>query len=145
MHLLTTLLAATTLTSLTYALGINCLGSIKCALQHPLLKGGHPLDDVVASIDSIDPNRFFQNGEHIACVNSLCAFLQNSGGAPGHSIIDLAHALQGHGCGNCGSVPLFFFQGDNDGGIGELTINAVAEDTEWGCGSGKLGGGCGRG
>jgi hypothetical protein len=42
--------------------GINCQGSFQC---FPLTD--NPLKQVVDSINSIDPNRFYQNGEQIAC------------------------------------------------------------------------------
>lgn len=104
--------------------GINCNGSGNC----PGVAGD--LSTLISFGWSIDPNRWYNNGEHIVCVQSqlgtgLCAFLQNTGGAPGSSIQPLLQALQGHGCNKCGSVPMNFLQGDNSEDHGELTVNAV--------------------
>ncbi|KAL5341311.1 killer toxin [Aspergillus crustosus] len=124
MHLPTILSIGLVLTT-TSALGINCRGSSDCSLTDC-----PSLGQVLSIIEEIDDNSWFDNGEHIACIRagaqaySLCAFLQNSGGALGSSIKTLARELQQHGCGNCGSVPLFY-PGDNDVNNGELTFNAV--------------------
>lgn len=115
------LLITLTLAATSSALGINCRGSFQC-----IFLTDSPLDTVVGFIDQIDESRFYQNGEHIACTGFICAFLQNSGGAPGSSIKTLAHNLLDHGCHQCGSVPLFFPQ-DNDVANGQLTINAAEE------------------
>ncbi|KAJ5649517.1 killer toxin [Penicillium longicatenatum] len=114
------LLAALTSTAEALALGINCRGSSNC---------GAP--DAPELIDQIDPSRWYDNGEQIACQNealdegAVCAFLQNSGGAPASSIITLARELEDHGCGVCGSIPLFY-PNDNNVDDGELTINFVS-------------------
>lgn len=106
-------------------LGINCRGSGNC------LGIGGSIDDLLGVISNIDPNRWYNDLENIACIetelrNGLCVFMQGTSGAPGSSIGPLVQALKDHGCKKCGSVPLFFPQGDNnpdDHGI--LTINAV--------------------
>ncbi|KAL4886885.1 killer toxin [Aspergillus karnatakaensis] len=113
-----------TLSPTALTLGINCRGSSNCAQPD-----APALINLVALIDNIDPNRWYDNGQQIACQNeaflqgAVCAFLQNSGGAPGSSIITLARDLRDHGCAVCGSVPLFFPQGDNNVDDGELTVN----------------------
>jgi hypothetical protein len=96
-------LLALSLTGSTTALGINCRGSANCntfgdnqmavALTH--------------AIDGIDTNRWYNNGDHIACVGSgapitgnggFCAFLQGTGGTNGGKIKELAHYIPEHGC-----------------------------------------------
>lgn len=130
---------ATVLSLLTPALGlgINCRGSGACAfsISSDIAKR---LTDY---IDGIDPNRWYNNGEHIACatfdadegtVGHICVFLQNTGGAPGQNIRGLAHFIPEHGCRDCGSVP-YFFPDDNNVDDGELTYNVVGSDA---CGDG---------
>jgi len=121
------LLILAALFNLAAALGINCHGG-GC---------GPPASTLTRAIEGIDPNRWFANGEQIACAtvitvsgdtgptsSSSCAFLQNTGGAWGSRILELAHYLQDHGCKGCGSVP-YFYPEDNDVSHGELTYNAV--------------------
>lgn len=108
------------------ALGINCRGSGNC----PGVAGS--LNDLISIVANIQGDRFYNNQENIACIKSqlgtgLCIFAQNSGGLPGSSVLPLLQALSGHGCGKCGSVPLFFPQGSNDPTFGILTVNAVTE------------------
>jgi hypothetical protein len=95
------------------------------------------------SIDNIDPNRWYSNREQIACASAtlvvqninhlarrsggnvwICAFLQNTAGAPGSKILELAHRIDAHGCTVCGSVP-YFYPAENDVSRGELTYNYV--------------------
>lgn len=104
--------------------GINCNGSGDCA--------GTPgtLGDLIADAYQIDPNRWYNNGEHIACSDNrggggLCAFFQNTLGGPGSSVLTLLQDLQAHGCNKCGSIPVNFPQGDNSENHGELTVNFV--------------------
>ncbi|KAI5465242.1 killer toxin [Mariannaea sp. PMI_226] len=112
-------------TSGVLGLGINCQGNYECH------DAGGSVGDLISYVLPIDPNRWYNNGEHIACVENhlgtgICAFLQGTGGAPGSSILPLLQALQDHGCYKCGSVPLYFPQGDNDPNThGILTINYV--------------------
>lgn len=122
---------------LTTALGINCRGSGAC----PLAIDNDIAQRLTNYIDGIDPNRWYNNGEHIACatfsadegtVGHICAFLQNTGGAPGQNIRGLAHFIPEHGCNKCGSVP-YFFPADNNVDDGELTYNVVGSDA---CGDG---------
>jgi hypothetical protein len=120
------LLIFATLFSLAAAVGINCAGG-SC---------GPPASTLTRAIEGIDPGRWFANGEQIACAtvtiwsatgptsSSSCAFLQNTGGAWGSRILELAHYLQDHGCQSCGSVP-YYYPEDNDVSHGELTYNAV--------------------
>ncbi|KAK5999180.1 hypothetical protein PT974_01570 [Cladobotryum mycophilum] len=86
-------------------LGINCRGSGQC----PFIGSGHA-KQLVGFINGIDPNRWYNNGQPIACEGILCAFLQNTGGAWGRNIKGLAHFITDHGCDNCGSVPYFFLE-----------------------------------
>jgi len=104
--------------------GINCEGNANC----PGVVGS--LSEIKSFANGADDNRFYQNGEHIACVESLagtglCAFLQNTGGVPGSSIKTLLQDLLDHGCKKCGSVPVFFPSDNNDGDHGILTVNEV--------------------
>ncbi|KAL4908781.1 killer toxin [Aspergillus multicolor] len=125
MHL-RSMLSLPLLLSTASALGINCRGSSDCSLTD-----APSLGEIVSLIEEIADDSWWDNGEHIACIRSgshaysICAFLQNSGGAPGSSVKTLARELQGHGCGVCGSIPLFY-PDDNDVNDGELTVNAVA-------------------
>jgi len=107
------------------SLGINCHGSCTAGI--------HPGGALTRAIERIDPGRWFANGEQIACISysnsdggfsSYCAFLQNTGGAWGSRILELAHYLQAHGCKGCGSVP-YFYPEINDVSHGELTYNYV--------------------
>ncbi|KAJ6541760.1 killer toxin [Mycena capillaripes] len=106
-------------------LGINCDGSLKCHEQ--------PHDTaqlLVEYINAVDPGRYYENGQHIACRNNICAFLQ---GVPvrmsGAAIQNIAHFIVEHGCTVCGSVPT---SEDTDG---LLTFNFVSEAS---CGEGGV-------
>ena len=123
----TRLLVLAALFHIATALGINCRGS--CGVG---VRAARP---ITRAIEGIDPGRWFANGEQIACVSyadseggysSYCAFLQNTGGAWGSRILELAHHLQAHGCKGCGSVP-YFYPEDNDVSRGELTYNYVSK------------------
>ncbi|KAL5341312.1 killer toxin [Aspergillus crustosus] len=126
MHIQLALLAALTSTTEVLGLGINCRGSSNCTAPD-----APDLIDLVPLIDQINPSRWYNNGQQIAYLNenvddgAFCAFLQNSGGAPASSIITLARGLRDHGCGLCGSMPLFF-PDDNNVDDGELTVNFVS-------------------
>lgn len=108
--------------------GINCRGAGSCATTAGLNVSLRGLRDFVSQID---PNRWYANGEHIVCQEKVagfgfCVYLQNTGGAPGFSIMPLMDALVQHNCGLCGSVPLFYPQGDNNAEHGGwLTVNYV--------------------
>jgi hypothetical protein len=113
--------------------GINCEGSGWCASAN-----SNVAQDLSNLLQGVDPNRWYNNGEWIGCVQSdgsfgvpdasgnvgFCAFLQNSGGDWGSVIKSLAPDIPGHGCRVCGSVPLSF-PGDNNVNDGELTFNMV--------------------
>ncbi|KAJ5394693.1 hypothetical protein N7509_000246 [Penicillium cosmopolitanum] len=107
------------------ALGINCQGSSQCG------NVDGRSTDILASVQKIDPNRTYFNGQRIACWKAgagdgLCAFLQGTGGIQGSLIPELVQDLVNHGCTRCGSVPVFFNSGDNNiNDHGELTINYV--------------------
>ncbi|KAF7347314.1 KP4 killer toxin [Mycena venus] len=111
------------------AFGINCEGSMKC--------NGQPHDTAELLVgyitDGINPGRYYSNGQHIACRNNICAFLQ---GVPepmsGAGIKIVAKLIVGHGCTVCGSVPT---GPDNDDRYGELTFNFVSEAA---CGDGGM-------
>ena len=117
------------------ALGINCRGSSRCnngIMQHFLYQADH-----------LDPNRWYQNNQKIMCQlyedvftsGAFCLFLQNTGGVPGSSIKPLVQALSDHGCKGCGSVPVFYPQGDNNPDHhGILTLNFVSDPGRYGCG-----------
>jgi hypothetical protein len=67
---------------------------------------------------------WFAEGQQIACEGSICAFIQNAGGAWSWQIKTLAQDLADHGCKICGSVPIGF-PGTNDVSQGQLTFNYV--------------------
>ncbi|KAF4771183.1 hypothetical protein HAV15_012316 [Penicillium sp. str.  len=119
------------LTASTTALGINCRGSANCNT----FGNNQIAAQLTHAISGIDTNRWYNNGDHIACVGSgapitgnggFCAFLQGTGGTNGGKIKDLAHYIPEHGCGACGSVP-YFYPGDNDVSHGQLTFNYVSD------------------
>ncbi|CAG7997024.1 unnamed protein product [Penicillium salamii] len=123
--------------STTTALGINCRGSGNC---NTFGNGLVAVELASKIIHEIDPNRWYNNGEHIACVGSgntwtgsggFCAFLQNTGGTNGAKLQELAGYIPDHGCKQCGSVP-YFFPGDNDVANGELTFNYVSDSCSTG-------------
>ncbi|KAL3463487.1 killer toxin [Aspergillus heterothallicus] len=131
----------TTLAASVSGLGINCRGSSNCgSFVFGNYANGNPLEQLNRLIqNNIDPSQWYNNGEQIACLKGsvfytpsyICAFLPNSGGAPGLSIKNLLPYPIDHGCGTCSSVPLFF-PGDNDVNNGILTLNSVSG----GCGTG---------
>nr|PNR29513.1 hypothetical protein PHYPA_028207 [Physcomitrium patens] len=102
-------------------LGINCRGSFICSEGR-----GNEASILVSYINNIDPNRWYQNGQHIACYDGFCAFLQNTGGAWGYNTRGLAHFIPEHGCRVCGSVP-YFYPSINDVSKGQLTFNYVSK------------------
>ena len=127
MRLLTHLLVLAALLNLVAALGINCRGGSNC-------RGTRVGRRLTRAIETIDRGRWYANGEQIACVSietedgydSFCAFLQNTGGAWGSRILELANYIVGHGCKSCGSVP-YFYPEENDVSRGELTYNYVSK------------------
>jgi hypothetical protein len=132
-YVLFTLALTALASSCVAALGINCQGSANCGIfisRHPGLTGAESLRQGITA--QVDDNRWYQNGEQLACVtgalcDSICAFLQNTGGLPGNEIKTLAQRIVEHGCTVCGSVPVFFDQGDNNvDSHGELTFNYVS-------------------
>ena len=128
MHLKAISILLTPLILLPSALaGINCEGSSECE------PSGANLSDLASDAGELDPSRWYNNGDHIVCEKAsengggICAFLKNTGGAPGSSIQPLLDALENHGCKRCGSVPLYYPQGDNnDADHGVLTVNYVS-------------------
>ncbi|KAJ7478407.1 killer toxin [Mycena latifolia] len=107
-------------TSKVAATGINCDGSGLC--------GPKVATQLVSDILTMSDSTWVNNGQHIACEGDICAFLQNTGGAPGSNIKGLAHFITEHGCESCGSVP-YFYPSDNNVADGELTFNAVSNPT----------------
>ncbi|KAJ7457322.1 killer toxin [Mycena latifolia] len=99
-----------------YALGINCRGSAEC--------GGGRAYNIVQYIEGISDDAWYADGQHIACDQSICAFLQDTNGASGSSIKALAPYIIDHGCTSCGSVPTGYPQ-DNNVADGQLTFNYV--------------------
>ena len=111
---------------LTSALGINCRGSSDCDFATT-----GAMSEIIKLIDSMSDSTCVTSGEQIACfdagITSICAFTQKTGATVcGGELKTLIGDLQGHGCGECGSVPLGY-PGTNDVSNGELTVNA-AED-----------------
>ncbi|KAI9862249.1 MAG: hypothetical protein M1813_004724 [Trichoglossum hirsutum] len=138
------LVAATAISSVA-ALGINCGGSGWCSSAR-----ANVADNLNNLIQGIDPNRWYKNGEWIACTQSdgdfvveasgsvgFCAFLQNTGGTWGSIIKQLAPEIPKHGCRGCGSVPYYFLQGNNNAKDGELTFNMVTMPKGTKCTAGR--------
>ncbi|KAJ3490896.1 hypothetical protein NLG97_g5693 [Lecanicillium saksenae] len=121
---LTEILVAAALAVGASAEGINCHGSSNCG------NAGFKLSDLRNTMDGIDDNRVYQNGQHIACWENLartgfCAFLQNTGGIRGSDVKRLMQELVNHGCSKCGSVPVFFPKDNDINSHGILTVNYV--------------------
>jgi hypothetical protein len=96
------LFVAFSLVSSTSALGINCRGSANCNT----FGNDQIAFELTQAIAGISLDRWYDNGQHIACVGTgapitgnggFCAFLQNTGGAPGRNIKGLAHFIPEHG------------------------------------------------
>ncbi|CAM6093128.1 unnamed protein product [Calypogeia fissa] len=103
----------------TSALGINCRGSGICAS-----KSSHTMSEINTAVQALNDGNIYSNGQHIVCVSSICAFLQNvSGTKTGAQIKGYVQALLQHGCNVCGSDPT---EPGNDVNQGELTVNYVA-------------------
>ncbi|KAF5532445.1 KP4 killer toxin [Fusarium mexicanum] len=119
MHI-TAIFATALLAASNVAAGINCKGSVLCG------QGTEPLSNLINYAGGLNDDRWYQNGQHIVCGGSLCAFLQNTGGLPGRNIKGLLGDLRDHGCKYCGSVPVFFPDDNNDGDHGILTVNYVS-------------------
>lgn len=121
---LATALSLLAVASTAAAKGINCEGSSNC---NPSFNSGvwrAEAGELKNLIDRIPDDKWFNNGQKIACVRWICAFLQNTGGAPGRNIKGLAHFIPDHGCTICGSVP-YFYPAINDVSQGMLTFNWV--------------------
>ena len=87
------------------------------------------MSEIVKLIDSMSDSTCVTSGEQIACfdagITSICAFTQKTGATVcGGELKTLIGDLQGHGCGECGSVPLGY-PGTNAVSNGELTVNAA--------------------
>ncbi|MCJ1352465.1 MAG: hypothetical protein MMC33_002449 [Icmadophila ericetorum] len=125
LYLLTAITSAT-------ALGINCRGSMYCPPLYDSVDVKESwLQDMLSFINTIDPDRWYNDQEKIACLineaqvrNGLCLYLQNSHGAYGSKIKELVQVLLDHGCQHCGSVPLAY-PDTNDVKDGELTSNYI--------------------
>lgn len=118
--------------ALVVALGINCRGSTLCGNKSGAMDEIRDL--ITDNINGVDPNYWFQNGEQIACSRQVCAFLQNTNGAPGQWIRDAIVRLRNHGCKGCGSYAFF----DNDVSKGDLTVNYASHDCGHGVCTGAL-------
>ncbi|KAL3679133.1 hypothetical protein R1sor_022089 [Riccia sorocarpa] len=100
------------------ALGINCRGSSNCAAGR-----AHALSEINTKVQGLPDANVYPNGQHIACSDNICAFLQNiSGTKTAAQIKGYVNQLLAHGCGKCGSVPT---EPGNDVGTGQLTVNWV--------------------
>lgn len=83
----------------TRGLGINCRGSIGCSVACP------PIWMMIWLFDAwVGDDQHYDNGKWIGCINSICAFLQNTDGANGQQIKMLTRDIINHGCEVCGSV-----------------------------------------
>lgn len=119
------------LTPLT-VLGQSCSGSIRCPggdsnlssrLVNANTSGGG------FSIESIDIQRRYRDGEQIACAKfsngGICAFLEGTGdGLTGDKIKELAGRIPALGCASCGNVPISLASGQ-DGREGILKFDFV--------------------
>ncbi|KAJ7286381.1 Kp4-domain-containing protein [Mycena rebaudengoi] len=101
-------------------LGINCRGSSGCSG-----KPGNVASLLTGYINGVSDATNFNNGQQIACVDSICAFLQNTNGKNGQQIKAVVGNIVNHGCTVCGSVPTDY-PGGNDVSAGQLTFNFVS-------------------
>ncbi|KAJ7468584.1 killer toxin, partial [Mycena latifolia] len=123
---LSTVLAApsgngTVLTISPRVLGINCEGSAQCS------GAVDAASDLAGYISGLSDDVWINNGQQIACIANICAFLQNTGGTWGSIVKQFAPYIPDHGCQACGSVPYYYPQGDNNVADGELTFNYVSD------------------
>jgi hypothetical protein len=105
--------------------GVNCQGSSNAGFfdGKDIATPSEQVEFVLNLIQNIDPNRLYENGEHIGCVNgtvaifvpvSLCFFLQEtSGSVMGGDMLKLVTQLS-LSCGQAGSISTGFFGGDLD-------------------------------
>jgi len=103
--------------NITGALGINCRGSSRC-------HGSAAAQYLVQLINKLPDGVFYVNQQQIACMGTICAFLQSTDGKWSQDIKSLAYYIQAHGCMSCGSVPVHFPESNNVRN-GELTFNYV--------------------
>jgi hypothetical protein len=109
--------------TLGYGLGINCDGCITDSGDRDTATR------LTQYISGINQSHWYEDWKSIACITlnytrgggSVCAYLQNTGGALGSKISELAHYIPDHGCAVCGSVP-FAYPSGNDVSSGELTF-----------------------
>ncbi|KAJ9648801.1 hypothetical protein H2201_005063 [Coniosporium apollinis] len=101
---------------------INCKGSALCHMLRP----SRPLSKLVSALQDLPDNVYYtRGGQHIACFDHLCAFLEYSDAyasksfaklrlpdgrpipaAASDQIKQLAARLEAYGCQACGSVPV---------------------------------------
>ncbi len=113
---------------LAHAGGINCKGSFHCGDS-----GSPRLWFMIQKLSGkLDSEHWYQNGQHIGCFHyvdvdksAMCVFLQGTGGMPGKAIVPLLQSLSDHGCAQCGSIPVFYPDNNNEGDHGILTVNYV--------------------
>jgi len=103
--------------NMTGALGINCRGSSRC-------DGSAAAQYLVQLINELPDGVFYLNQQQIACMGTICAFLQSTDGKSSQDIKSIAHYIPAHGCMSCGSVPVHYPESNNVRN-GELTFNYV--------------------
>lgn len=124
------------LVSVSNGLGINCRGSAMCSTGDVWTA-----DNLKNSINGLPDDKYFKEGDHIACDpaglanpipgapkigGGICAFVQKTDGLNGKDLKRLAQAIVDHGCKMCGSVPKDY-PDSNDVNDGELTFNYVVK------------------
>ncbi|KFY39723.1 hypothetical protein V495_05761 [Pseudogymnoascus sp. VKM F-4514 (FW-929)] len=123
------LLSVAIMASTIAAEGINCHGSANCDTEPEQLS----LSTLVDLVKGADDNRWYNNGEKIACMwenffsGAFCAFWQGSNGNSGRESKLYIQSLSDHGCGLCGSIP-YGFPTTNDINNGYLTVNFVTDN-----------------
>ncbi|KAK5993976.1 KP4 killer toxin [Cladobotryum mycophilum] len=122
-----TLISLATFAVSTTALGINCRGSGWC----PSDGAAGNLINLKYIVDGIQPrDRYYNNGQKVACTGSLCAFFQSGGSGTAGRASELLQELLDHGCKKCGSVPT---NPGNDVSHGQLTANIVSDPCNGAC------------
>ncbi|MCJ1350775.1 MAG: hypothetical protein MMC33_000756 [Icmadophila ericetorum] len=80
------------------------------------------LQQLQSKVGSLNGGNVYSSGQHIACVNNICAFYPNvASGTAGNAATYLQNLLN-HGCKKCGSDPI----DGNNVNNGELTANWVS-------------------
>lgn len=112
-----------------FGLGINCRGSIECAIGPGI--GAKVLERLSNAACEINGGNQFWPGQHITqgCFENggggIAVFTQRTDRVvTAEYVCRMLRVLRDHGCGTCGSIP-FDYESTNDVNNGEITVNYV--------------------